>query len=61
MFALAVTLFVALPGVSFAQLDARALQRAQQNGERTNDLYGDNPFADPNGEGNEDRPAVSTK
>ena len=61
MFALAVTLFAALPAVSLAQIDARALQRAQLRGENTNDLYGDNPFADPNGEGEEGEQQDSTE
>ena len=51
LFALAVLAFAVLPSVSLAQLDARALQRAQQRGENTGDLYGNNPFADPNGNG----------
>ena len=61
LLAMAVAACAVLPQSSYAQLDARALQRAQQRGQSTGDLYGDNPFADPNAEGDGAEPVDSTK
>lgn len=51
-----------LPALSSAQIDARALQRAQQRGEDTGALYGSNPYEQQGEEGEEaQNPADTTK
>lgn len=53
-------LLVVLPREVSAQLDARALQRAQQNGENTS-LYGSNPYENSEEEEQGQNPADTTK
>ena len=60
--AAAAVMLAAVWSDAYAQLDARALQRAQQRGENTN-LYGNNPFDNPDGteDENNGEQADSTK
>ena len=41
-------LLLMLPAGAWAQIDARALQRAQQRGEDTGNLFGSNPYEQSN-------------
>ena len=54
-------LLLMLPTGAWAQIDARALQRAQQRGEDTGSLFGSNPYEQSDEEGAPQNPADTTK